>query len=92
MHINPPTPDRIAKLYRIKQATSYLAALAANHKLLWRLACSHEGLDPERPVTPFDAGNPWLGRLNRANAALWKARGEYELKGFTNVRLEGVEL
>lgn len=91
MRINPPAADQIARFTACKQAAAYLVALHQNRQLLLALACLHDDIDLRGPLQVFSEGNPYTARLNRANALLWKARGQYEQGGLTAITLEPLE-
>lgn len=91
MNLNPPDLDHIRRFTACKQAASYLVALHQNRTLLLSLACLHDDIDLRGPLRVFSEGNPYTARLNRANALLWKARGQYEEGGLTAITFEPLE-
>ena len=81
MKLIPPAPDHIRRFTAAKQAASYITALEQNRKLLLALACHWDSIRLNGPLRAFSDENPYTARLNRANALLWRARGQYEEAG-----------
>lgn len=89
--IKPPTERLIGDIAAVKQAASYLAALHQNRQLLLALACHYDDIRLNGPLMVFSADNPFTGKLNRVNAMLWKARGQYETGGLAAITFESLE-